>query len=125
MRDILFRGKRVDNGEWVYGNLIVRKESDGCACGGKTFIDSGKPFDTAVEVNPETVGQYTGMDDIHGEKIFEWDIVMVEDFESEFVVEFFRHKAEFRQVYADGHGSSAMWSGFRYKRCGTVFDAKI
>lgn len=125
MRDILFRGKRVDNGEWVYGNLIVRKESDGCACGGKTFIDSGKPFDTAVKVNPETVGQYTGMDDIHGEKIFEWDVVMVEDLESEFVVEFFRHKGEFRLTAADDLCSAEMWSGYRYKRCGTVFDAKI
>ena len=60
MRDILFRGKRIDNGEWVYGNLIRRN-----VCGEEW------------EVIPETVGQYTGLDDKYGGKIFGGDIVMV------------------------------------------------
>ena len=58
MREILFRGKRVDNGEWVYGNLIRRT-----VC--------GKEW----EVIPETVGQYTGLDDKYGAKIFTGDAV--------------------------------------------------
>jgi uncharacterized phage protein (TIGR01671 family) len=83
MREILFRGKRVDNGEWVYGNLITDDDdvyilpqknlSKGIDIGG--WIDGVQSY----EVNPETVGQYTGLKDLHGTRIFEADIVKVYD----------------------------------------------
>lgn len=76
MREILFRGKRKNNGEWVYGFLIGRYDPFKKENVMKfAYIDNGTFFYNAVEVIPETVGQYTGHNDVNGTKIFEGDIV--------------------------------------------------
>lgn len=74
---MIFRGKRLDNGEWLYGDLM-HDNHDGCY----VYPNDCTGLYTENKVDPDTVGQFTGMKDRHGKKVFEGDIVEVYDFTS-------------------------------------------
>lgn len=74
MRDILFRGKREDNGEWIEG-VAFPDEDWSITIWKQNHIDGSLD---GYEVDPASVGQYTGLADKNGTRIFDGDIVKVE-----------------------------------------------
>lgn len=74
MRKILFRGKRLDNGEWVDGclaayDLICQNYPEDTSNATGDYYGQ-TPYVGFVEVDPETVGQFTGLTDKNGKRIF-------------------------------------------------------
>ncbi len=129
MREILFRAKRVDNGEWVKGyfwrgvdHIYMIPSHVGIG-----YDDKIKHMSAyAVEVEPETICQYTGLTDKNGNQIWENDIVRIENSMDEGIgnIEFYGG-----MWYVDGEPSNSLYDIVEYddgelEVIGNIFDTQ-
>lgn len=121
MRDILFRAKRKDDGKWAYGSLIKvsfhNQKNVVCIVGN----DLNKP----IPVDPETVGQYTGICDANKKKIYEGDIIHLQRKDKRGRVFWYNNDASLSMKIGNGYvlGLSAEETE-DYKVIGNVYDGE-
>ena len=102
MREILFRAKRIDNGEWVEGSFIDSGNHEQVFIyphydGASTMPCRSLVYHRMIAVDPNTICQYTGLTDKAGNKIWENDLLLLED--RIVRIEWWKHSAGFDCIF--------------------------
>ena len=119
MHEILFRGKRMDNGEWVKGFYVCIPDTHYIMTGKFDSLTNGIINSEAYKVDPSTVGQFTGLEDKLGTKIFEGDVI--DDLGVEYIVVFDSDYAQFRGKF-DGWNAEISHIASRCEVIGNIYD---
>ena len=123
-REVLFRGKRTDNGEWVYGYLIGNNVIVG------EIVDFDEEYFTTefwYKVDPETVGQFTGLTDKNGTKIFDgYIVIFYDDSEDELTNGVVVFNADFCSFFVSmkEHEDVMLMAHWQYEAIGNIYDNK-
>lgn len=136
MRDILFRGKRIDNGEWVLSGNIIRfipengedlifipSLSEPCICH-HDEKDNIIAFEKGMfyKVDTKTVGQYTGLNDKHGKRMFDGDILLIDGEDGYFKLEFDEDTARFIALGDSYIGDFDNFNNYEAEVIGNIHD---
>ena len=126
MREILFKAKRKDNGEWLIGGIIERD--------GKAYVVgiSKRLIIDGIEVDANTICQYTGLTDKNGNKIWENDVVAFHHYEfggfsgmDEYGFPILNHSKERVRNYAIEFVNTFCTYGLRFRNKSIHFPCKL
>jgi uncharacterized phage protein (TIGR01671 family) len=116
-REIKFRGKRTDNGEWVYGYYYVERSIH--------FIVTQEQLPTHYEIDPKTVGEYTGLRDKNGKEIYEGGVIKTSSFphgeRSDIVIKYDESMGAFAG-YVDGRFNDWLANYRDFEKIGNIHE---
>jgi len=134
-----FRGKRIDNGEWVYGCLCDYFRGSGkCIMPDSFFatrdfgetdeegipkLEDGLAIGEWFPVIPESVGEFSGLLDRHGKEIYDCEVIFNDDRKENGIVKFDEEKSMFVVEYIESKDSFPLWESISnlYYSIGNVF----